>query len=114
MFRTPARAFRTVAVAEAFSWLGLLIGMFFKYVVVHNPVGVKLFGPIHGMLFLAYLGTLLMLARQERWRPLRLATGAAAAVPPFASVIFERWAARRRTAPEPAAAAPAPVGSSAR
>ena len=30
--RTVATAFRIVAVAEACSWLGLLIGMFVKYV----------------------------------------------------------------------------------
>jgi integral membrane protein len=92
-----AKVFRVTAVAEACSWLGLLIGMFFKYVVVENELGVKVFGPIHGALFVAYLLSLLWVAVHERWRLGRTAVGAAAAIPPFTSVIFERWAAERRT-----------------
>ncbi|MCW2640193.1 MAG: hypothetical protein JWP76_2499 [Dactylosporangium sp.] len=114
MFRDPARTFRLTAVAEAFSWLGLLISMLFKYALAHNPIGVKVFGPIHGMLFIAYLATLLWLSRRERWGLPRLVVGAAAAVPPFTSVIFERWVARRRAASVPAAPAPAPVGTASR
>lgn len=98
MLTDPARLFRVTAVAEALSWLGLLTGMFFKYVVVHNPIGVQVFGRIHGFLFVAYLAALLWMAARERWSLLRLLAGAAAAVPPFTSVLFERWAARRRTA----------------
>lgn len=92
-----ASVFRVTAVAEACSWLGLLVGMFFKYVVVENEIGVKVFGPIHGALFVAYLGSLLWVAAHERWRLGRIAVGAAAAIPPFTSVIFERWVAERRT-----------------
>jgi integral membrane protein len=88
--------FRVTAVAEACSWLGLLIGMFFKYVVVENEIGVKIFGPIHGALFVVYLGSLLWVAVYERWRLGRIAVGAAAAIPPFTSVLFERWVAARR------------------
>ncbi|HLL66347.1 MAG TPA: DUF3817 domain-containing protein [Micromonosporaceae bacterium] len=95
----PARLFRIAAVAEACSWLGLLIGMLVKYVVVHNPVGVQIFGRAHGALFLAYLAALLWVARRERWSLVRVAVGAAASVPPFTSLLFERWVARRRHAP---------------
>jgi integral membrane protein len=111
LFRHPARAFRLVAVAEACSWLGLLISMLFKYALAHNPVGVKVFGPIHGALFIAYLATLLWLSRRERWALPRLVVGAAAAVPPFTSVIFERWAARRRARSAHAVPASDPVGA---
>jgi integral membrane protein len=96
VFREPARVFRVVAVAEALSWLGLLVSMLFKYGLVHSPIGVKVFGPVHGALFIAYLATLLLVARRERWGLPRLIVGAAAAVPPFTSVVFERWVARRR------------------
>ncbi|GAA0913236.1 hypothetical protein GCM10009558_021140 [Virgisporangium aurantiacum] len=91
-----AKVFRVTAVAEACSWLGLLIGMFFKYVVVENEIGVKVFGPIHGALFVAYLASLLWVAIHERWRPARTPAAAPAAIPPFTSVVFERWAAERR------------------
>jgi integral membrane protein len=96
VLRNPARIFQVAAVAEACSWLGLLVGMFFKYVVVHNPIGVRIFGPVHGALFVVYLGALFLVAVRERWGLGRLLTGAAASIPPLTSVIFERWVARRR------------------
>lgn len=53
--RTASR-FRTVALLEAVSWAGLLTGMFFKYVPdPGNEIGVKVFGWIHGIIFIAYL-----------------------------------------------------------
>lgn len=97
----PAKVFRVAAVAEACSWLGLLIGMFFKYVVVENEIGVKVFGPVHGALFVIYLGSLLWVAVHERWGLGRTAVGAAAAIPPFTSVVFERWVADRRRSVTP-------------
>jgi integral membrane protein len=114
VFRDPIRVFRLIAIAEACSWLGLLIGMLFKYSLAHDPIGVKVFGPIHGTLFIAYLATLLWLARRERWGWPRLVVGAAAAVPPFTSVIFERWVARRRTGALAAAPATEPVTAATR
>jgi integral membrane protein len=97
VLRDSARVFRLTAVAEAFSWAGLLVGMFFKYVVIQNPIGVQIFGRVHGALFVAYLAALIWVAVSHRWSPWRTVVGAAAAVPPFASVIFERWTARRST-----------------
>ena len=96
-----ASVFRVTAVAEACSWFGLLVGMLFKYVIAENEVGVKVFGPIHGALFVAYLGALLWVAAHERWSFGRVVVGAAAAVPPFTSVLFERWAAGRRASARP-------------
>ena len=54
----PARVrtlFRVIAFAEACSWLGLLVGMYLKYVPETTEAGVKIFGPIHGGIFLLYL-----------------------------------------------------------
>jgi integral membrane protein len=95
VFRDSARVFRWTAVAEAFSWAGLLVGMFFKYVVIQNPIGVQIFGRLHGALFMAYLGALVWVAVSHRWGLWRTVVGAAAAIPPFTSVVFERWTARR-------------------
>ena len=46
-----ARAFKLAAFAEAVSWIGLLIGMFFKWIVQSGDLGVRIFGPIHGTIF---------------------------------------------------------------
>lgn len=35
--------FKVVAVAEALSWVGLLFGMYFKYVAATTEVGVRIF-----------------------------------------------------------------------
>jgi integral membrane protein len=91
---TTDRMFRIVAVAEACSWLGLLIGMFFKRVVVQNEIGVQVFGPIHGALFVAYLVLAVVAARTFGWGRATIALALVASVPPLATVWFERWATR--------------------
>jgi integral membrane protein len=90
----PGRVFRALAIAEACSWAGLLVGMFVKYVVVHNEIGVQVFGPIHGALFVAYVVAAVAVARPLGWdlRTLLLALGAS--IPPLCTLWFERWALR--------------------
>lgn len=90
----PSRRFRLVATLEAVSWAGLLIGMFFKYVVVENEIGVKIFGPIHGAVFVAYLVAAVLAWRPQRWSLGVLVLALVASVPPFFSLLFERWATR--------------------
>ncbi|MDG4787323.1 DUF3817 domain-containing protein [Micromonospora sp. WMMD1102] len=95
MHRTVVRLFVLAAVAEAFSWLALLIGMAVKYGPPRNEIGVQIFGPVHGGLFVAYVGLVLLVARLGRWRWLTVAVALVCAVPPFATLGFERWARRR-------------------
>jgi integral membrane protein len=92
--RTAPTAFRVVAVAEALSWVGLLIGMFVKYVPETTELGVKIFGPIHGGVFVAYVAVALLTARVLRWSPATTVLALLASVPPLASVWFERRATR--------------------
>ncbi|GIE75569.1 hypothetical protein Aph02nite_15190 [Actinoplanes philippinensis] len=100
----PFRFFRITAIAEAFSWTGLLVGMFLKHVTETTEAGVKLFGPVHGTLFVIYLVATLWVARAERWSPWRVLFGLGASIPPLTTLIFERWVAKRRPAAEPVAA----------
>ena len=89
-----AQWFRTVAIAEAVSWTGLLIGMLFKYVLSDNELGVKIFGPIHGGIFILYVATVLAVRGPLRWSwPVTLAA-LAASVPPLFTWFFEIWAVR--------------------
>lgn len=85
-----ATAFRVVAVAEACSWAGLLVGMVFKYLVVGNEIGVQVFGPIHGALFVAYVVVALIAARTFGWRLPTALLAVACSIPPFATLWFER------------------------
>ena len=92
--RTVATAFRIVAVAEACSWIGLLAGMFVKYVPETTELGVKIFGPIHGGIFVAYVVVALVTARVLRWSVGTTVLALVASIPPLATVWFERRATR--------------------
>ena len=101
---TGARMFRAVAIAEACSWAGLLIGMFFKYVVVFDDIGVNIFGPIHGALFVSYVVVTLVVARTFRWSLPTTLVALVASIPPLATLWFERRTRRTGLMPEPAPA----------
>jgi integral membrane protein len=58
--------FRWVAIAEATSWLLLIVATIVKY-SAGAPVGVKILGPIHGVLFIAYVLLALSLRKPLRW-----------------------------------------------
>ncbi|MEV4846570.1 DUF3817 domain-containing protein [Micromonospora matsumotoense] len=89
------RLFVAAAIAEACSWLALLVGMAVKYGPPGNEIGVQVFGPIHGALFVAYGLLVLAVARLHRWSLGVTLVALLCAVPPFATLVFERWAARR-------------------
>lgn len=58
--------FRLVALIEAVSFLALLVATFFKR-VVEGPDLVPVLGPIHGILFLAYVLLTLLVREEQRW-----------------------------------------------
>jgi integral membrane protein len=87
-------AFRVVAFAEAASWLGLLVGMFFKYVVDAGEQGVQVFGPIHGGVFVAYVLVTVLTWWRLGWSLPVALLALASSVPPFCTVLFEVWADR--------------------
>jgi integral membrane protein len=97
--RTAATAFRIVAVAEALSWVGLLIGMYLKYVPRTTELGVHVFGPIHGAIFVAYVVVALLTSRVLRWSPRTTVLALVCSVPPLATVWFERLATRNDRLP---------------
>jgi len=90
----PRRLYRYVAIAEAITWALLLTGMFLKYVTDTTELGVQVFGMVHGVVFIAYCLVTVLLAVDQKWPVSRLALGLGAAVPPFATVPFERYAER--------------------
>ena len=100
------KIFRAVAVAEAFSWTALLVGMSVKWIAKTSEVGVQVFGPIHGTVFIIYCVVTLATASVFQWRPKITLLALAAAVPPFATWFFERWAVRHGHLADPE---PAPV-----
>lgn len=92
------RAFRLVAVLEALSWAGLLVGMWFKYLAVHREgrgeTMVSIFGSVHGVLVIAFVALAFLLARRLGWSLKMLALAVVATIPPFATLVFDWWADR--------------------
>ncbi len=68
--------------------------MFLKYVTGTTEVGVQVFGMLHGVVFLGYVLTTLVVAVDQRWSRGRTAAALACAVPPFLTLWFERYAVR--------------------
>lgn len=92
---TPATRFRLAAVIEAITWAALLVAMFFKYVVHSGGAGgVPVVGPIHGGFFVLYVVAAVLAARKLRWDARTTLLALVASVPPFGSIVFERWAVR--------------------
>lgn len=104
------RWFRIAVVAEAISWTGLLIGMLFKYLVVHTAIGVHIFGPIHGVLFLAYSVLAVRVWRRQPWTKRIGVIALLAGIPPYGTVVFERWASRTGRLSEGAPGVPLAAG----
>lgn len=90
----PSQLFRIVSIAEAITWTLLLIGMFLKYVTKTTDVGVSVFGMVHGAVFLAYGVTTVLVWIDQRWSARQGMLGLACAIPPFATLVFDRWVER--------------------
>jgi integral membrane protein len=84
-----------VALAEAFSWVGLLVGMYFKYLgSPRTEIGVKIFGPVHGVLFVAFLVVALLAGIAFRWKLVTWLLALLGAFVPLGTVMFVMWADR--------------------
>lgn len=93
--RSTAGRFRLVALAEAVSWVGLLIGMYFKYLgSPRTEIGVKVFGMVHGLVFIAFLITAVLAGLAYSWGVRTSLLALLASIVPLGSVIFLIWADR--------------------
>ncbi len=92
--RILVRAFRIVATLEAVTWLGLLIGMYFKWIAKSTEVGVRIFGSLHGAVFVTFVVLSIAMYVRLGWRLRTLLLALVSSLPPFATIAFEVWAAR--------------------
>lgn len=92
---SPQRLYRLAAIAEAVTWTLLLLGMFAKYVTATTDVGVSIGGALHGFVFLVFCAATVIVAVDQRWTLRQTMLGLGAAIPPLATIPFERWAGRR-------------------
>ncbi len=88
------RTFRITAIVEATSFLALLVATYVKY--GHDqPEGVQILGPVHGLLFIAYVLLALNLAGRAGWGLRTTILVLAGAVVPFGGYVVDRWLARQ-------------------
>ncbi|MEV0674156.1 DUF3817 domain-containing protein [Mycobacterium sp. NPDC050441] len=93
--RTIAGWFRLIAFAEAVSWAGLLVGMYFKYLgSPRTEIGVKVFGPVHGGVFIAFVVAAVLVGVARKWDIGTWILALLASIVPLGSVIFVMWADR--------------------
>lgn len=88
------RAFVAVAIVEAVTWTGLLLGMLLEHVLHVTEMGVAIFGPLHGAAFLVYVVVAVVAATRFRWTLGVFALALLAAVPPLTTIPLERWMRR--------------------
>ncbi|MET4004854.1 MULTISPECIES: DUF3817 domain-containing protein [Arthrobacter] len=88
---SPRTFYRTLAIAEAITWTLLIAAMIMKYVFKVGDWPVTVGGFAHGLVFIAYVTTAVLVGLNQRW-PVRLILGAAAtAVVPYLTIPFDRW-----------------------
>jgi integral membrane protein len=111
----PLALARAVSLAEAVSFLLLLVATVVKY-SADQEIGVRILGPVHGTLFIVYCVLIMYVAAVHHWRPTRTALALIASVLPVAPIFVERhWlisASSRSDAGRPSETAPPPAPDS--
>ncbi|GAA4366045.1 DUF3817 domain-containing protein [Paeniglutamicibacter cryotolerans] len=89
----PKRLYGALAAAEMVTWALLITGMVFKYTGVTDAL-VRVFGLIHGIVFISYCIVTCFVWVNQRWSFGRGVAGLFSAIIPFATLPFERSAAK--------------------
>jgi integral membrane protein len=90
-----AFVFTLIARFEAFTWAGLLVGMYLKYGLQATELGVWLFGRLHGLAFILYFFIAIIAAVRLRWPWWAGVLAVLAAIPPLVTWPLELWFQRR-------------------
>jgi integral membrane protein len=99
------KSFRIIALAEATSFIALLVATAVKH-GAGNEIGVEILGPIHGALFLAYAVGAVFMKSILGWNILTTLAVLAGAVLPFGGYVVDYWMTHKmRTSNDPARAA---------
>lgn len=91
------RTFRWVALAEATSFLALLVAAVVKR-TDGGETGVQILGPIHGVLFIAYVAIAFGVRESAGWNGRTTFWVLVGAVLPFGGYVVDWWIVRRERA----------------
>lgn len=81
------------AIAEAFTWAGLIVAIVLRAFDVMNLVPIA--GGLHGFVFLSYVASTIFVWVNQQWKFSVGMTGLVLAIIPFATVPFELWVDKR-------------------
>jgi integral membrane protein len=84
-----------VAIAEAVTWTLLIAGMLLKYVAKAGSLPVLIGGSIHGLVFITYGLTAVLVGVNQRWSTRQIVAAVATAIVPYATIPFDRRLERR-------------------
>lgn len=93
MTLSPRTLFRTFAIAELFTWAGLITAIIVRATDAANFVPIA--GGIHGFAFLCYATTTVFVWVNQKWSFRAGFTGLVLAIVPFATWPFDIWADKR-------------------
>jgi len=92
---TPRIFYRTLSIAEAVTWTLLIAGMIMKYVFHVGDWPVKVGGFAHGLVFIAYVTTAVIVGLNQRWRVSQIVGAAATAFVPYLTIPFDHRLEKR-------------------
>ncbi|WP_258142635.1 DUF3817 domain-containing protein [Arthrobacter sp. MYb227] len=91
---SPKKLYGFLAAAEMVTWALLIFAMVMKY-GFEQPAFVRIFGMMHGVVFISYGLVTIFVWVNERWSVGRGIAGIATAIIPFATLPFERSVLKR-------------------
>lgn len=92
---SPRSMYRKVSIAEAVTWTLLIAGMVMKYVFDAGNLGVRIGGSIHGLVFLTYMATAVVVGWNQRWSIGQIAAAVGTAIIPYATIPFDKSLERK-------------------
>jgi integral membrane protein len=91
MTRTPKALYTVLATAEMVTWTGLIAAMIARYGFGYEGSLFFVAGISHGTIFLAYCITAVVVGLNQRWAFGTIAIALLVAIPPYATLPFDRW-----------------------
>jgi integral membrane protein len=96
MTKTPGSLYAVMATAEMVTWTGLIIAMVARYGFGYEGELFFVAGLSHGIIFIAYCITAVVVGINQHWGFGTIAVAVFAAIPPYATLPFDRWLVARK------------------
>lgn len=92
------KIFRLAAFAEAFGWTVLIAGVLINHFnLPGKTIAIPIAGQIHGTIFIAYFLITAFLYPSLKWSRIKTLFAFLSGVPPYGSLIFELFIAKKQT-----------------